>query len=212
MRPNAAQLAILKRSQEETAVLAAERANGHAVTLPVLDTRPIVVAALSASQPSEKLRPLATGYPMRRLVTWLQRQIVTPRRTVRLLQWPLLQWPRLWSLLRALAGGRVTDAEREARLAECRSCPRRIVWVKRVHPLAYQEHEYCEACRCGFHALARLPFKASLKEWHCPERRWPDAYPDAEMRAYLVKRGLTTEAEIKALDAAGCQTCGGVKH
>jgi len=69
---------------------------------------------------------------------------------------------RSWSMLRAVLGPRVTDAEYVARMVACGECPQRV---------DVGSKKYCGPCRCPHWILSRLDKKNHFRRWRCPEGR-----------------------------------------
>lgn len=139
---------------------------------------------------------------------WVQRQITTPRRTVRLLAWLVTLLPRGWELARVLASKRTDDAtciDRQTACGECEAC---VVVVREKpgdfvirdvdgnprHPnfvaerRMFTEHAYCGACQCPEWPLARLTYKNRKAAWECPRHLHAGPYRGDAVRAEIARR------------------------
>lgn len=118
---------------------------------------------------------------------WVQRQITTPRRTVRLLSWLVTLLPRGWELARVAMSKRTDDAtyiERQTACGECEAC----VVVVREKQSHFTEHAYCGACQCPEWRPARLTYKNRKEAWECPRHLHPGPYRGDAVRAEIARR------------------------
>ncbi len=137
---------------------------------------------------------------------WLQRQIQTPRRIVRLALWLANLLPRAVQLWTALTGGLVDQDAYDERQATCEPCPDRVIHLQ-LRKGSMREKSYCGACNCPRWWLARLDIKNRLRGWQCPRHRHGGSDSDAIYRAYVV--GKAAEARTAAANGAGSTGNGG---
>ena len=101
-----------------------------------------------------------------RLLGWVYRQIVTPRRIVRFLVWIVnpMRLVRARIALAAILGPRVSEEEYRDRQSICKVCEKR-------------DGDYCRACRCPRWRLSRLGRKNRMARHYCPHKRHSGQYP-----------------------------------
>lgn len=131
---------------------------------------------------------------------WLQRQIQTPKRTMRLILWLANLLPRGVSLWTALTGGRTSGEVYDERQAMCSTCPDAVIHL-RLLKATIHEKSYCGACNCPKWWLARLDIKNRLHGWRCPKRRHAGSDIDAAYRVYAL--GKAAGAQRVATAASG---------
>lgn len=115
-----------------------------------------------------------------RLLDWLYRQIVTPRRIVRALVWTLERSRRAYVRPREFLAvwlsrpvGFIAYREREEL---CDGCPELDV-VTDAWP-SWRNGRFCRACRGLRWPLARLDRTNRRSRHRCPENRHPGVHPE----------------------------------
>lgn len=112
-----------------------------------------------------------------RLTGWISRQIITPRRIVRLVYWLWTKfvrpYERVHEFVAIMLSGRVTDEEFAERQEVCDACTSQVV----VEGVGWRSGSYCLACKCPRWPLARLARKNWKQRHRCPERKHPGVYP-----------------------------------
>lgn len=96
---------------------------------------------------------------------WVQRQLSTPRRTVRLLTWAVTLIPRGFELARVLTSGRVDGATYAERMGTCLDCDGCVVVVTARDQ---RGKAYCGPCGCPKWAFSRLDRKNHMAGHECP--------------------------------------------
>ncbi len=115
-----------------------------------------------------------------RFTAWVDRQIVTPRRTVRLLHW---WWTRCvvrplwmaWEFVAVQTGGDVDDEAYRERNEICELCDASIHHHEGVR---WRRGRFCGDCGCPRWPAARLERKNRKRRWRCPRRQHPGTYPE----------------------------------
>jgi len=131
---------------------------------------------------------------------WLQREIQTPKRFMRLALWFANLLPRAVELWTALVGGCIPWEQFQERQATCSACPDAVIHLRLLEE-TMREKRYCGACNCPKWWLARLDVKNQLRYWRCPKRRHANSDPDATYRVYVL--GKTAEAQRAIVDGGG---------
>lgn len=103
-----------------------------------------------------------------RFFAWVDYQIRTPRRLMRLIgyifRWNVGLYSKARLLLSAVTGPKIAKERYDERQAACKICPQR------------DEGGYCRSCGCGRWPLARLDRKNWYERWSCPQRRHTGTY------------------------------------
>lgn len=142
---------------------------------------PVPPARIEPDRRSELIRYVEVPLPLDlRCLAWVEHQIVTPRRIVRLTLWCwrlfiMRPWWRAHELIAVIASDNVSTKRYEERQAICMACEHRVsLYDSRW---SWRNGEFCHSCECPRWPLARLIWKNTKSRWRCPRRKHPGIYP-----------------------------------
>ena len=116
-----------------------------------------------------------------RLWEWVDRQIVTPRRTVRLVQWGY-SFPRLWyamarEFLAVQLSRKIGDRSYDERQDICDGCEHRKHVTELDSRWAFRRGDFCAASRGPNYPLSRLARLNRKSRHRCAMAKHPGTYP-----------------------------------
>ena len=103
-----------------------------------------------------------------RLLSWIERQISTPRLIRRFILWSFRRFAYWYTqarmLMLVLCSPEVADDAYRIRQEICHACPE-------------NDNDYCRACNCPKWVYAQLGRKNRRLGWLCPRAKHPGEYP-----------------------------------
>jgi len=115
---------------------------------------------------------------------WVYRQVATKGRTVRLLSWFVMLYPRVRLFALTMLSGFVDKETYERRMESCADCDRHLKRIVKAEPELVTK-SYCMQCGCPEWALSQLKRKNWFKGWKCPARRHPGPYPEDAYKRFV---------------------------